>query len=116
MNCKFCNAELPEEVTLCPACGKENAEEVTPEVSAVENEEIVEAAEEVTEEATEEIIEESTEELTEESSEEATEEAEEEVPAKPKRKLWLRILAAVCGVAILAVLIGSVFYGTNTTG
>ena len=116
MNCKFCNAELPEEVTLCPACGKENTEEVTQEVSAVENEEIVEAAEEVTEEAAEEIIEESTEELTEESSEEATEEAEEEVPAKPKRKLWLRILAAVCGVAILAVLIGSVFYGTNTTG
>ena len=49
MNCKFCNAELPEEVTLCPACGKEKAEEATQEVSAVENEEIMEAAEVVTE-------------------------------------------------------------------
>ena len=28
MNCKFCQAELPEGVTLCPACGQENAEEV----------------------------------------------------------------------------------------
>ena len=28
MNCKFCNAELEEDVTLCPACGQENAEEV----------------------------------------------------------------------------------------
>ena len=41
MNCKFCNAELPEEVTLCPACGKENAEEITQEVSAEEMEEIL---------------------------------------------------------------------------
>ena len=26
MNCKFCNAELEEGVTLCPECGKDNAE------------------------------------------------------------------------------------------
>lgn len=25
--CKFCQAELPENTTLCPACGKENAQE-----------------------------------------------------------------------------------------
>ena len=23
-NCKFCNAELPEGVSVCPACGKDN--------------------------------------------------------------------------------------------
>lgn len=27
MNCKFCNAELEEGVTLCPVCGKENLQE-----------------------------------------------------------------------------------------
>lgn len=26
MKCKFCEAELPEDVTLCPSCGKDNAE------------------------------------------------------------------------------------------
>ena len=24
--CKFCQAELEEEVTVCPSCGKDNAE------------------------------------------------------------------------------------------
>ena len=27
MKCKYCEAELEEGVTLCPACGKDNAEE-----------------------------------------------------------------------------------------
>ena len=27
--CKFCNAELPEGTTVCPSCGKDNAEEKT---------------------------------------------------------------------------------------
>ena len=44
MNCKFCNAEMEEGVTLCPACGKENAEEVTETA-----EEVTETADEVTE-------------------------------------------------------------------
>ena len=34
MNCKYCNAELPEKVTLCPVCGKE--QEVVEETTAVE--------------------------------------------------------------------------------
>ena len=29
MNCKFCNAEMEEGVTLCPACGKDNMEEIS---------------------------------------------------------------------------------------
>ena len=112
MNCKFCNAELPEEVTLCPACGKENAEEVTQEVCT---EEMEEATESIAEEVTEETAEETTEETAEETTEEITEEVTA-APAKPKRKLWVRILAAVCGVAILAVLVCSVFYVTKSMG
>ena len=30
MNCKFCQAELEEGVTLCPACGKDNSQEAVP--------------------------------------------------------------------------------------
>lgn len=30
MNCKFCQAELEEGVTLCPACGKDNSQEAIP--------------------------------------------------------------------------------------
>lgn len=116
MNCKFCNEPLPEEVTLCPACGRENAEEVTEEAAVMEMEEVTEEAAAV---ETEEVTEAVTEDVTEEMAEEATEETVEEVteaPAKPKRKLWVRILAIVCCVVILAVLIGSVFYGTKTLG
>ena len=46
MNCKFCNAELEEGITLCPACGQENAEEV------------LETEEEISQEITEEELEE----------------------------------------------------------
>ena len=105
MNCKFCNAELPEEVTLCPACGQENAQDPVEEVTVAETEEVIE---EVTEEVTEEATEEATEEISEEMAEEALEE-----PVKPKRKLWVRILAIVCGIAILAVLAGSIYFGTD---
>ena len=89
MNCKFCNAELSEEVTLCPACGKDNAEEMTEEVA------VAEVAAEIVEEAA------------------------AEVPAetpKKKRSLWVTILAVIGGIALLAVLVGAVIYGTKSLG
>ena len=52
MNCKFCNAELAEGMTLCEACGKDNAEEIvaeemTEEIAAeISEEELAQAAEE----------------------------------------------------------------------
>ena len=103
MNCKFCNAELPEEITLCPACGKENAEEI-PEVDAMETEEAVAA----------EAAEEAAEETAEEAAEETTEETAEEAPAKPKRSLWVTILAVIGGIALLAVLAGAVLFGMKS--
>ena len=96
MNCKFCNAELPEEVTLCTECGKENLEEM--EVVA---EELTEA-EEIAEEA---IV---------EDAEEAAEATE--TPAPAKSKLWVKILAIVGAVALLVVLAGAVLYGAGVIG
>ena len=89
MICKFCNASLEEGVTLCPECGKENAEEL----------ETV-AAEEV---AVEEIP-------AEEAVAEETPVEASEAPAK-KSALWVKILAAVGALALAAVLIGAVIYG-----
>lgn len=108
MNCKFCEAELAEGVTLCPACGKENAEEIVTE--EIPDEEITEgAAVELSEAATEEMTEEATEEATEETTEEVAE--EETAPKKPKT--W-KIVAAVAGILVaVAVLVGAVLYGTG---
>ena len=105
MNCKFCNAELAEEVTLCPVCGKENAEEA------------VEMAEDVVcqetdvftdEETTEEIMEDPAE----ESMAEAVEETEEEITEEPRKtKTWVKVVAVVCALAIALVLAGSIYFG-----
>ena len=107
MNCKFCEAELPEGVTLCPACGKDNEE--APVVEEISAEEVVlETEEELTEE-----------ELTEEELTEAAlaaGEATEEEPAEepvPKKKGWKIAVAVVSIVVALAILAGAVLYGTG---
>lgn len=107
MNCKFCNAELDEGVTLCPACGKENAEEILEEVIPAEEAAEVIEEELAVEEATEEGVEEASEEVAEETAEETTEEA----PKKPKA--WKIVLAVVGILAALAVLVCAVIYGTG---
>ena len=99
MNCKFCNGELPEDVTLCPACGQENAQEMAEDPIAEET--VAETAEEMVEETAEEVTEETTEEIV------------AEVPVKAKPKVWLVVLAIIGAVAVLAVLAGAVLFGTG---
>ena len=102
MNCKFCNEELPENVTLCPACGGENLEE---ETETVVEEMTAEPSEEVTGEASEEVI------------EEQMEETDLPAPApKQKPKVWMVILAVVGAIALIGVLIGALLYGVKATG
>ncbi len=86
MVCKFCFAELEDDVTVCPQCGKELSEE-TPQ------------------EPVEETVTEISEEMTEEMAEEATEQ-----PVQ-KPKVWKIVLAAVGGLVLLAALVGAVLYG-----
>lgn len=80
MKCKFCDAELEEGVTLCPVCGADNgeAEAVQAELNPQEAEEILR------EQETEEIP------------------LEQETKNKPGMKLWMKILAIVGAVALLA--------------
>ena len=108
MNCKFCNAELEEGLTLCPACGQENAEEV---VETIAEELPLEAAE------AEELPQEFTEEELAEAAMAATEEVPEEAvePAK-NTPLWVKILAIVGAVALAAVLGVAVFFGIKAGG
>ena len=117
MNCKFCNAELAEEVTLCPVCGKENAEDavemaedvVYQEADACEAEE---TAEETVMEIAEATAEESVEETVEEPMEETVEEPTEETVEEPKKtKTWVKVVAIVCALAIALVLAGSIYFG-----
>lgn len=92
MKCKFCLAEIEEDVTVCPLCGKELTEtEETPAEEMIAAEE----SEQITE--TEEV--------------EAVEEAKE-VPAKPKKKgKGLKITLAVIGLVLLgAILTGAVLH------
>ena len=94
MNCKFCNAELEEGITLCPQCGKENMEEVTEATAQEETVEVIaETAEGVLEEAVE-----------------TSEETPVETPKK-KTSIWVTILAIIGGIALLAVLAGAIFFG-----
>ena len=111
MICKFCFAELDEDVTVCPLCGKELKE--TGEVPAEETEKVLEEeTEEILEEETEEAYEEYEEE---EDDEEDDEEYEEVVIRRKKKKKMPKALAvtlAVLGSVILAgALLIAVLYG-----
>ena len=101
MNCKFCEAELPEGMTLCHACGKENADEVIVEefsAEEMEQEAVLLTEEELTEEALA---------AAEGFEEESTEEA------APKKKVWKIVTAVICIVLVLSVLAGAVLFGTG---
>ena len=107
MNCKFCNAELEEGVTLCPACGQENAEEI---IETVAEELPLEVAEEeIPQEFTEE-------ELAEAAMAAVEEESVEEAKPVKVTPLWVKILAIVGAVALAAVLGVAVFFGIKAGG
>ena len=110
MQCKYCFAEIEDDATVCPLCGKElkGAEET---VETVTEETVIE--ETVTEETAEVAVEEREETVTEETEfEEAwegeDEEETEEIPAPKKKSMWWKILLAVLGVVVLAVLLTGV--------
>lgn len=104
MNCKFCNAEMEEGVTLCPVCGKEMTDALPEEI----------LMEEGTEETVEAVTEETEEVVTGETSEETSEEIVEQIPVK-KTALWVKILAAVGALALIVVLAGAVYYGVGAS-
>lgn len=99
MNCKFCNAEMEEGVTLCPACGKDNMEDLTEAVA-----EPAEAAEEIIEETAQE-------------QDASVEEIAEEPAETPKKKApkWVIALAIVGAIAIAAVLGTAVYFGIRSS-
>lgn len=103
--CKYCGAELEEEVTLCPACGKDNevqeqeqtAAEETVTVPVAQNEE-AEAAEKAEEAETAEEAEET------EEAKEVSAEFDKSQTATPK-KIALSVVAIVVLLAIIAGLL-----------
>ena len=104
--CKFCQAELAENGKFCPACGKNNAEEVA--------EETVEAVTEATEETVTEIVEETAEETVAEetvSEEAASEETAEEKSEEPSAEIVEGAKATpakiAIAIALVVVLIGA---------
>ncbi len=134
MICKYCNAEIGDEASVCPVCGKEllaeetaaqqiqetaPAEEEIQELTAEQPVEecTEEAAEESTEEAAEESTEEAAEESTEETAEETVEESgeeitEEQIPQEPvkKKSVGKTVAIVVACVLAAAVVVGAVLY------
>lgn len=111
MKCKYCEAELEEGVTVCPACGAAQEESPAPQETTETAEEIAVVTEETTvEEKAVDTTEETAREFTAaETAEEAVEAAAEvkisvEQPAKPKVKVWQIVVGALCSVIVLAAL------------
>lgn len=96
MDCKYCGAQLPEDETLCPACGKDNAQEQPLEdAAAVES-----AAPEL-----------ETAQPAQEDQVQTEAEIEEEPQPKKKTSPWKIVLAVVAGVAVLAALVIGILMG-----
>ena len=136
MNCKYCSEPLEDGVTLCPACGKDNAEAIesteevapeegmeetvsqteaaeTPEATAPEVEEPSQEAQEEEAPAPEESEEDETGDPEEPSEEEAPEESEQKPARKSKKRIVLIVTAVVALLALTLGLAASVYYGVN---
>lgn len=112
MNCKYCQAELAEDSVFCNKCGMRQEEvEIEETVAAAPEEETLEQLPEMAEEAVEEAAEEA--EPTEEIAEEAAEAAENEKPAAPRKKVWIKVTAAVLCVALLLGLGAGIWFSVN---
>lgn len=126
MKCKYCFAELPDDATICPLCGKELIEEEPAEKTVTEE----------IEEETEEIVEEEVEEIEDNEEYEDDDDEHEEIVIRRKKKKkkpmpkWL-MPTLVSAVAVLltvglavAVLVGmglrlsniSAFFGFAEAG
>lgn len=118
MNCKYCNAELQDDSTLCPVCGKEQElteeavveETVLPEAE-VSAEAVCAESEETAEET--ELTENEEVEVAELTEGEETEEGEEEAQPAPKAKRSKIIAAIIAIVLVAATLIGLVVGGLS---
>lgn len=109
MNCKFCNAELEAENTVCPACGKDNAEAVPEELEQLNPEKAAQETIEIpdTVEMPQLDVEK------EETAEQEESKAQPEEPApKPKKKWKLPAVIAACVVLVLAAA-AAVWYCVN---
>ena len=108
MNCKFCNAEIEDNLSVCPVCGKDLAEEP---VSVEQNQQETDAAASANEMINEEML---IEEVAEQQMQDIPEEnIQQDVqlpndvqqPKKSVAPLVLSIIAAVLALASLAVLL-----------
>lgn len=107
MNCKFCGAEMVEDKSVCPVCGKDNTLEETPVDETAEEVVVEEIAEEVVaEETVEEVAAEET-----VTGEEVTEEA----PKAKTNKIAIAITAIVVVLALIVALLVGAFGGKETT-
>ena len=139
MNCKYCSEPLEDGVTLCPACGKDNAEAVEPaeeaapeegteetvsqeeavsqeeptEAQTPEGSELPQEAQEEEAPASEESEEEEFGDAEEPSGEEAPEESEQKPARKSKKRIVLIVTAVVVLLALALGLAASIYYGVN---
>lgn len=104
MNCRKCQAEMEEGVTLCPVCGEDHTQdEIRP--ADLHEEEIPEHMEEM---PCEHMVE-----TTGEHTEQEDDEVPAEEPKKTKKSGWKVGVAVACCVVLLAALALGVFYGIN---